>query len=238
MTLHEELLARLGDPGMEQLAGMLGTDQHTARFVLQTVSGTIVGGLARNTRDLDGAEALRAALDDHADADPFNGDVASLMRDGQNILGHVLGGRGMEEAATVISRLAGVDPAAVMKILPLTAPMVMTLLATLAGDHDMDAEEVATLIDQESKALPDEVRAVVDDLLADIYGPTAYQRGYGNPLAGGTGPYGESPPGGGPYGEPLPGGAGPYGESLPGGAGPYGEILPGTTGVHGEPLPP
>jgi hypothetical protein len=204
MTLHEELLARLGDPGMEQIAGMLGTDQPTARTVLQTVSGTIVGGLARNAGDLDGAEALRAALDDHADADPFNGDVASLMRDGQNILGHVLGGRGMEQATTVVSRLAGVDPAAVMKILPLTAPMVMTLLATQAGDHDMDAEEVAALLTRESTALPDDVRAVVADLLADIYGPTGYQHGYGDPFPAGPSPYGEVLPGAtGGYGDPL-----------------------------------
>ncbi|MDF2706658.1 MAG: hypothetical protein K0R62_2310 [Nonomuraea muscovyensis] len=216
MTLHEELLARLGDPGMEQIAGMLGSGQPAARTVLLAVSGTIVGGLARNTGDLDGAEALRAALDDHADADPFNGDVASLMRDGQNILGHVLGGRGMEQATAVISRLGGVDPAVVMKILPLTAPMVMTLLATRAGDHDMDAEEVAALLDSEATALPDDVRAVVSDLLADIYGHAAYPR---------TGGYRDTPPD-------------TYGSPPPGGAGTYGDIMPGGTGMYGDPLTP
>ncbi|WP_113700749.1 DUF937 domain-containing protein [Nonomuraea lactucae] len=170
MTLHEELLARLGDPGMEQMAEMLGTDQAAARTVLRAASGVIVGGLARNTDDLDSAEALRAALDDHTDADPFNGDVASLARDGQNILGHVLGGRGTEEAAAVISRLAGVAPAALMEILPLTAPMIMTLVATRAAEHDMDAEEVTDLLAVEAAAVPEGLGDLVAGVLDGIYG--------------------------------------------------------------------
>ncbi|GAA3102773.1 hypothetical protein GCM10020001_019840 [Nonomuraea salmonea] len=101
---------------------MLGTDQLTARHVIEAVSATIVGGLARNAAHPDGADALRGALDDHMDADPFNGDVASLTRDGHSILGHVLGAQGTEQAATTLARLAGVGSSAIMKLMPLIAP--------------------------------------------------------------------------------------------------------------------
>jgi hypothetical protein len=183
-TLHEELLDRLGDPGMEQIAEMLGSDQTTARTVLEAASGTIVGGLAHTTDDLDGAEALRSALEDHADADPFNGDVASLTRDGQNILGHVLGGRGTEEAAAAIARLAGLRSEAVMRVLPLTAPMIMTLVATRAAEHDMDAADVAVLIGHESADVPGGLGDMVSELLTDIYGEPVPHQGGGRPRPG------------------------------------------------------
>ncbi|MEV0149861.1 MULTISPECIES: DUF937 domain-containing protein [unclassified Nonomuraea] len=176
MTLTDEILDRLGDPGLEQFAGMLGTCTATTRTVLQAVTGTIVGGMARNAYDPDGAEALRAALEDHVDADPFNGDIASLTRDGQSILGHVLGAQGTEQAAVELSRLAGADPAVLMKILPLLAPMVMSVLAGHAAEHDMDARDVAVVLRREQAALPAHLAAFVAALLDSLYGPPAPPR--------------------------------------------------------------
>ncbi|MFC4006397.1 DUF937 domain-containing protein [Nonomuraea purpurea] len=166
MTLNDELAAQLGDSGLEQIAGMLGTDAITATTVLQAVSGTIVGGMARNARHLDGADALRSALDDHKDTDPFNGDVASLTRDGHNILGHVLGGQGTEQAATELARFAGVDTGTIMKLLPLVAPMIMSLLA----DRDMDPTTMAEDLDREQTAMAGGLGDVLGRLLTGIFG--------------------------------------------------------------------
>ncbi|MFD1545280.1 DUF937 domain-containing protein [Nonomuraea guangzhouensis] len=165
MTLHDELLSELGDAGLEEVAGLLGTDIATAHNTLTLVSGTIVGGLARNAAHPDGAEALRGALDDHVDADPFNGDVASLSRDGLSILGHVLGGQGTEQAAEELSRLVGVDSRSIMRLLPLVAPMIMSLLAVRATRGSMGTEAVAEALNQEDATLPDELR----HLLAGIF---------------------------------------------------------------------
>ncbi|MGP3912240.1 DUF937 domain-containing protein [Nonomuraea sp. 10N515B] len=170
MTLHDELLEQLGEPGVEQVAGMLGTGPAQARDVVQAVSGIIVGGLARNAQHPDGAEALRGALEDHVDADPFNGDVASLTRDGHGILGHVLGGQGTEQAAAGLARLAGIDTGAVMKLLPLIAPMVMFLLADRAARHDMDARDVARELEREREAVPGGLGEALDGLLSNIFG--------------------------------------------------------------------
>ncbi|MFB9473230.1 DUF937 domain-containing protein [Nonomuraea salmonea] len=170
MTLNDELLAGLGAPGLEQIAGMLGTDQLTARHVIEAVSATIVGGLARNAAHPDGADALRGALDDHMDADPFNGDVASLTRDGHSILGHVLGAQGTEQAATTLARLAGVGSSAIMKLMPLIAPMIMSLLANRATERGMDAATLADDLDGEQAAVPAELGDLVDGLLGDILG--------------------------------------------------------------------
>ncbi|NUP01237.1 MAG: DUF937 domain-containing protein [Nonomuraea sp.] len=185
MTLNDELLTQLGDSGVDQIAGMLGTDPATARKVIEAVAGTIVGGMARNAEHPDGAEALRAALDDHVDTDPFNGDVASLTRDGHSILGHVLGGQGTERAAAGLSQLAGVSPGTIMKLLPLIAPMVMSLLAGRAAKGTMDAGAVAADLDKEHASLPGGLGNLVGGLLSGIFG-------------------GPIPPQGGPYESPTP----------------------------------
>lgn len=185
MTLNDELLAQLGDSGVDQIAGMLGTDPATARKVIEAVGGTVVGGMARSAEHPDGAEALRGALDDHVDTDPFNGDVASLTRDGHSILGHVLGGQGTERAAAGLSQLAGVSSGTIMKLLPLIAPMVMSLLANRAVKGNMDAGAVAAHLNKEHASLPGALRNLVDGLLNSIFGGTI-------------------PPQGGPYDTPTP----------------------------------
>ncbi|WP_165970085.1 DUF937 domain-containing protein [Nonomuraea terrae] len=177
MTLHDELLAGLGDSGLEQVAGMLDTDAVTARNVLEAVSGAIVGGMARNAEHPDGAEALRGALDDHMDTDPFNGDVASLTRDGHSILGHVLGGQGTEQIAAGLARHAGVGIGAVMRLMPLIAPMVMSLLANRATGRDMDAATLADDLHREQESLPRELADLLDGLLDGIFGGMSQRTG-------------------------------------------------------------
>jgi hypothetical protein len=177
VTLNDELLAQLGASGLEQIAGMLGTDTDTARDVVQAVSGTIVGGLARNAQHRDGADALRGALDEHLDTDPFNGDVASLTRDGHAILAHVLGGQGTEQAAAGLSQFAGIGSASIMKLLPLIAPMIMSLIANRAHGQDLDAVAVADDLNRERSAVPRVLREVVEGLLSGIFGVVPRQGG-------------------------------------------------------------
>jgi hypothetical protein len=169
VSLHDEILERLGEPGLEQVAAMLGTDQTQARAVVQAVTSTIVGGLARNAQHPDGADALRGALEDHVDADPFNADVASLTRDGHGVLAHVLGGQGTEQAAVGLGRLAGIDTGAIMKLLPLIAPMVLSLLADRAARHDMDARDVTDQLARERAAGPAGSAEAVEELLTVIF---------------------------------------------------------------------
>lgn len=172
MSLSDELLAQLGDSGLQQIAGLLGTDTATARQVVEAASGTITGGMARNAADPDGAQALRSALDQHVDDDPFNSDVAALTRDGENILGHVLGAQGTEHAAAGISQFAGISPDMIMKLLPLIAPMIMSLLAGRASNQSMDAGAMADELDQEQSAMPGDLGDLLGGLLGGIFGDT------------------------------------------------------------------
>jgi hypothetical protein len=173
----DELLAELGDPGLEQIAGMLGTDLDTARWAIRAASGIIVAGLARSAEHPEGAEALRCALDEHVDTDPFNSDVASLTRDGRHILAHVLGGHGVEYAAEGLARLADVDVGALMKVLPLLAPMIMSLFAGRAG---LDAASMAADLRRERSAGPELIDGILLGLFGDPLTPAAGREGAGD----------------------------------------------------------
>jgi hypothetical protein len=153
VSLNDELLQQLGNSGLEQIAGLLGTDVSTAKQAVEAAAGTIVGGMAVNADQPEGAEALRSALDDHVASDPFNADVASVSRDGRGILDHVLGEQGTEQAAAGISQFAGINMSTVAKLLPLLAPMVMSLLANRANKQGMDAGAVAQDLNKETSAM-------------------------------------------------------------------------------------
>lgn len=60
VTLNDELFAALGDSGLQQIAGLLGTDIAQAHTAVEAAVGTIVGGMAHRTGDAQGAQALTA----------------------------------------------------------------------------------------------------------------------------------------------------------------------------------
>ncbi|MFI6482944.1 DUF937 domain-containing protein [Nonomuraea sp. NPDC050663] len=170
MSLNDELLQQLGNSGLEQIAGLLGTDVSTAKQAVEAAAGTIVGGMAVNADRPEGAEALRSALDDHVTSDPFNSDVSSVTRDGQGILEHVLGEQGTQQATAGISQFAGINMGTIAKLLPLLAPMVMSLLANRATKQNMDAGAVAQDLNKETT---DMSSGGLGDLLGAILGGSA-----------------------------------------------------------------
>ncbi len=168
-----ELLAELGDPGLEQIAGMLGADPGTARGVIQAAGALVVAGMARGAEHPESAEALRCALDEHVDTDPFNGDVASLTRDGQHILAHVLGVQGTEYAAVGLSHVTGVGVSALMRVLPLLAPMIMSLFADRADAAGMSTAAMAAELRHEHSMGHAGYGDLIDQVLGGIFGDRA-----------------------------------------------------------------
>ncbi len=179
VTLNDEIFARLGDPGLEQIAGLLGTDTTQARTVVEAAVTTIVGGMAYNTGEPQGAQALRAALDDHVDSDPFSADPSDLEQEGRGILGHLLGRQGTEQAADGISQFAGLNSATILKVLAALAPIVMSILANRASRQGMDAGAVADDLNKEQSTAPGGMNDVLGELLRSILGGGAGGAGAG-----------------------------------------------------------
>jgi hypothetical protein len=128
-----ELQDILGHIPIEQIAGMLGTDQETAKAAVEAAVPTLLAGMHNNAQAPDGAASLESALSQHQDGLVDGGvDVSQVdTADGEKIVSHVFGGQQDQVASQLAgtAQLGGVGGDLVKKLLPILAPIVMSYLA-------------------------------------------------------------------------------------------------------------
>jgi hypothetical protein len=98
-TLFEQLAEQLGPTVTQQIGRSLGVGEEQAGSAVSAAVPMLLGGLARNTADPQGASALLGALDrDHDgsvldDVGGFLGGGGAATANGAGILEHVLGNK-------------------------------------------------------------------------------------------------------------------------------------------------
>lgn len=142
-------MEQLGEGGVAEIASGLGIDQAAATKAIGMALPAIMGGMAANAAKPQGAQALSSALEDH-DASIFEqlGPLLAGGGSGAGILGHVLGNK----QANVQQNLAGqsgLDLGAIMKLLPILAPIVMGFLSKKKQDDGLDADGLGKVLQQE-----------------------------------------------------------------------------------------
>ncbi|MGH1504701.1 MAG: DUF937 domain-containing protein [Acidimicrobiales bacterium] len=151
-SMLNDLVGRLGDGGVAQIASSLGADQGTTRSAIEQALPALLGGLAGNAESPGGADALSSALDDHSGSvfDQLGGLLGSGGGDGAKILGHVLGGK----QGAVEQKLAGnsgLDLGSISKLLPILAPLVMGYLGDRKKSDGLDAGGLGSLLGTERR---------------------------------------------------------------------------------------
>lgn len=154
MSLLEMLTQQLGSQGMEQIGRQLGTDRGTAEKAVPAALATLMGAMARNARQPEGASALAGALSRDHDGgilDNLGGYLSqSDQGPGDGILKHVLGSnRGQVEAA--LGQGTGLDVSQMAKLLPMLAPLVMGALGRNQRQKNLDAGGLADLLGGETR---------------------------------------------------------------------------------------
>lgn len=144
-NMLEDLLSQLGPGGVSKIAGSLGSDQSATSKAIGLALPALLGGLARNASQPQGAESLASALDDHGDG--MMGQLAGLLG-GSGILGHVLGGR-QEPVAQQVAKGSGMDMGSVMKLLPILAPIVMGYLSRQKKQQNLGAADIGSMLRRE-----------------------------------------------------------------------------------------
>ena len=149
-----ELQDILGQIPMDQIAGLLGTDDRTAaQAAVEAAVPTLLAGMHNNAQAPDGAASLESALGQHQDGLIDGGvDVCQVdTADGEKIVSHVFGGQQDQVASQLAgtAQLGGVGGDLVRKLLPILAPIVMSYLAkkVLGGNQ-------AGLVPRREPALP------------------------------------------------------------------------------------
>lgn len=155
-ALVEMLMSRLGGgQNLGQLSRQLGSDEQATQKAVGAALPVLLGALARNSAQSEGAESLNRALDKHDGGilDDLTGFLgAPDVDDGNGILGHLLG----QKRASVesgVSKASGVDPAIVTNLLPLLAPIVMGALGRQKRQQDLDVGGLSSFLGAERQTM-------------------------------------------------------------------------------------
>jgi hypothetical protein len=151
------LQGQLSDDMVGQLSEYIGAEPQQTVQAANGVFATLLGGLANNASSEGGLSALGAALDrDHDGSmlDDLAGMVGGMLMNGggdnratngMGILGHILGDR-QEAAAEQIGQSSGLNASQVMKLLPILAPIVMSVLGKTKNSGGLDLGSLAGVL--------------------------------------------------------------------------------------------
>ncbi|WP_309716113.1 DUF937 domain-containing protein [Armatimonas sp.] len=143
----EGLLGQLGGSGaVGQIAEQLGVDESTAQNGIQAALPILLGAMARNAQNEDGAQSLHTALDNHDGSilDNLGGAISGFQGGpGAAILGHVLGGQTNQISNVVGQSLGGANGGALLQML---APIVLGYLGQQKQQQGLDVAGLAGML--------------------------------------------------------------------------------------------
>ena len=150
-----DLLEALGPRAMNNLANPIGSEPEQTNSAVQAALPILLGALARNAADPDGAVALHDAIEqDHSTLDISDvlGSVSAGGGDGEAILRHVLGSR-QSAAAEGVSQFAGIGRGQALQLLKMLAPLVLSYLAKRSRGGGMNPQGLGALLGQQRQQL-------------------------------------------------------------------------------------
>jgi hypothetical protein len=179
MNLMDILQGQVSDDLLQQLSNHIGAEPQQTAQATTGIFATLVGGLANNASNQDGLSSLYSALDRDHDGSILN-DLAGLVggmlqgntqdsraTNGMGIVGHILGNR-QEDVAQQIGQSSGLSAGQVMKLLPILAPIVMSVLGKTKNSGGLDLGGLANILmgsAQQAKRQPG-----MGDLLGSVLG--------------------------------------------------------------------
>tara|TARA_R110001592_G_scaffold17462_1_gene73533 strand:+ start:482 stop:1120 length:639 start_codon:yes stop_codon:yes gene_type:complete len=136
----------LGKSIVSGVAGSTGTDSSKTSSVLTMALPVLMKAMEKNSATPEGAAGLLGALSGKHDGSIldnlgglFGGGVdESVKKDGEGILGHILGNKqkGIEQ---VIGQKAGLDAGSVANILKVVAPLLMGVLGKQKNEQNVSS---------------------------------------------------------------------------------------------------
>lgn len=128
-SLFDTVNEQLGGANLSQISQHIGADEATTQQAIQAALPMLIGGLARNASNPDGAAALSNALSNHADGSALAG-LGGLLGGGAGagILGHIFGNK-RDTVEQGVGQATGLGQPQIGKLLMVLAPIVMAALA-------------------------------------------------------------------------------------------------------------
>ena len=148
--LFSALTSQLSGGALSQLSTQLGTEPNATNTAIKAALPVLLGALAKNSSNQDGASSLASALDKDHDGSVLD-DIAGFltnpqgMQTGAGILGHVLGSR-QNDVATGLGQATGLNASQSGQLLKMLAPLVLGYLGRQKRSQGLDAGGLAELL--------------------------------------------------------------------------------------------
>lgn len=131
MDLTGILQDALGGNTVGQISQAIGADESSTSNAIQAALPMLLGGLANNSSNEEGASGLLGAIDRDHDGSVLDdiggliaGNIGGGAGNGAGILGHIFGGQ-QDTVAQGVSQASGLDMGKVGPLLAILAPVVM-----------------------------------------------------------------------------------------------------------------
>jgi hypothetical protein len=159
LSLQDLLGQQQGGEAVDQISQQVGAEPSMVNTAIQYALPAILGGLANNAANPQGAQSLDSALNQHDGSILGNlGGLGSLIMgqlqtpeptppqlDGGGILGHILGGS-QAQVAQDVSQKSGLQMGQVAQILMMLAPIVMGYLGQKKQQQGVGADGLGGLL--------------------------------------------------------------------------------------------
>lgn len=151
-SLMNMLAEAMSGGTLQSISREIGADPQATSKAISAALPILLGALDRNTDQPSGADALLNALQTKHDGSILE-DLAGFLNqgrfdDGDQILGHVLGGK-RQSVETGLSRASGLDLSSVSRLLPMLAPIVLGAVGKLQQQHNFSANDLSTALSHE-----------------------------------------------------------------------------------------
>ncbi len=155
-SLLEMLTGQLAGGALGQISKQLGADEETTGNAVSAALPVLLGALAKNSSNANGAGALLGALSKDHDGSVLD-NLAGFLgkpdeRMGEGILGHVLGGR-RNHVERNVGKASGLNAAGVTRLMTMLAPLVMGALGRTQRQRKLDAGGLSDLLASEQTNL-------------------------------------------------------------------------------------
>lgn len=175
MSLMKMLQEQLSSQAVEALQQQTGAQGGQVQQAIEGALPMILGGLAKNARQQQGAESLWNALGKDHDGGVLN-DLSGFLGSGQaqqmgqGILKHVLGGQ-QSQAEQALAGFSGMDQQNAGQVLAALAPMVMGMIGKMQNQRQIsDSNQLAGLLQTERQQLRKQPGGGLMNMLMDADG--------------------------------------------------------------------
>ena len=193
-SITRDLASQLAGAPVQRIAQQLGIPPEQAQGAIATALPLLMGALGNNASQPQGAQALHAALQDHAGSD-IAGVLGSVLGGAMGgasgdqgddtlgrMLGHIFGGQ-QQQATQGLGQATGLGSDKTQMLLRILAPIVMAYLANhmfggrqrqaSAASQDSGPQGLGEILGREVEQIGQQQGGGLDGLLGQVLGGNA-----------------------------------------------------------------